>query len=381
MKRLLGASASLAVVSAVVVLPAPAAVAVPAITFGADCPEPPTPGPDPTPTPQPDPPPAPVPECTPRTGQVLRGTHNVRFSVDSGGTVARLRRVEVHLIREDVEPPPTSGLAKVFDFPDFSSAPSSGTYTVTWDTDAATPFNGKYTFEVRAENHSPDSTRATRNRKGILVDNFPEVPARPTVVTATTKGVTVEWKPAPEPDFESFTLYRAKGEGPDDPPRSSDYEPILDTKRNSHLDEVKPGSYWYKVQVTRRSVVTPESGISSVLSERSAKAGTVVEPTPAPSLTPTPVPLASATPEPKRGQPVVVRNKKPPVPDAPFSTILPFDNKEFPGPQETDVLVEPEQAAPPPTPEARRRKTALPAAIGVFMVSAWAVLTRSRVFL
>lgn len=355
-----------------VVMTAVPAWAAPTISFGADCQPTASPAPTPTPTPAPSASPAPPPNCFPLSAQPLRGVHAIVFSADAGN-VDRLQFVQMQIVSEDPSIASPKNPIVRRDYPDVQSAPRSDSFSYNWDTNALTPLNGAYTVEVTAKGRVDDPV-SVKTRKDIRVDNPPLTLAAPEVVASTPSGISIEWAEAPEKDVQVYRLYRARTNDDGDKPSLSEFEPRLDTIQTKSFDDVTiPGYYWYRVQVIRKSVVTPSTGIASALSGRSTP-GFIPRPTPAPTEAGA-TPLPRATPKPLAK--VITLNKPPPVPDAPFSTVLDYGSvdsqgdREAAGPVDSGV-----QADAGPDDSSRRR--ALPAAIGAFMVCAWAVLTRSR---
>lgn len=338
--RILGA---LALMAGGVLFIAPPASAAPVIIF-VDCPNA---TPRPSSSPNPSPTPTPVP-CTPDEGDGLRGTVNLGFSVDSGSSLARLSRVELFILAtEDGIPSPgdpdPGDPVKVWEFPDGPSQPRQRSLNHVWDTNDLTPHNGFYDVKVRAFNHPPDASQATATRADLAVDNVPATPEAPDVVIATQKGVRLKWSEAEEVDALHYRLHWARTSSPDDVPESGDFDDSVqvDDTEYVHLTD-ESGTYWYKLQAFRRSVVASSGAVGSALSARSS-AGVVPEPTPSPDPSANPSSPSPAFPPaggggssggtarrvsfPPLSLPRTTRSA-PAVPDAPFSALLPYDLPE-----------------------------------------------------
>lgn len=264
---------------------------------------------------------------------------------------------------------------KVWQFPE-NSGVRSQTFRFEWDTNELTPYNGRYRIIYRARTRVPNSgTQVVR--EGVFVDNPPRQPAPPVVRSSGNKTFNVEWRPAGEPDLISYTLYRARTNSASEQPKDSAFQVVGTQKGVTKTDQVTdPGAYWYKIQSTRRSFVTAQ-GIGSVLSRRSDEAG--IYATPAPVITAGPAvrsrpgtissggSIAAARPRPG----ALSRN----LPDAPFSTVLDYGDSDKEDGSQSAAEIGGDSGGS--SVDETRRKV-LPIAIGVFMVAAWAVLTRSR---
>lgn len=318
----------------------PPAGAAPQISF-VDCAEA---SPSPSPSPSPIPTEEPSSEsCTPVEGSVVRGTVPIVFEVDTEFG-EDLTEVTLSVVSDDQDPetPDAANPVRVWEGPE---AVEQERFEYAWDSTRIPGFNGRYKIVVHAASEGVNSEPPdTAERVDLRVDNPPQTPARPGVAGVTGEGVEVEWSPAPEPDVLSYTLYRARTDSADQEPDDSAFEAAVVTKKTALLDEVsEPGAYWYKIDVTRRSIVTPDEGISSDRSTRSDEAGEYVPPTPTPDPTEPPddgggggsgdgggtvetTPRPRLTPRPlarpqQRGGP-------PPPSDAPYSDILPYDLPE-----------------------------------------------------
>lgn len=346
-----------------------------------DCSTVPTPTPTLTPPPAPgqtEPPPQPPDNCTPEENEVMSGTRTVAFEVDGGGFPATTREVLAFLIAETKNVPDPGPLDLTCPVPDEApnvdgcqseeGGPESGTYSFTWNANTLTPYNGSYKLrvEARAEPHLTSAVWISDERQKLKVNNAPAGLKAPKILVATENSVTVEWDKGKEPDVLSYTLYRAFTADSKTVPADNKFKAVFTTTATALRDEVgTPGAYWYKVRVTRRSVITPDTGISSPISERSGP-GVVfgLEATPRPEGAPPPPP---PPPPPRRLRPHVA-SRPPPVPDAPFSALLPYDVPD-------DVATEP---TGPDVPEegADPRGPVLPLAVGAFLVSASLALVR-----
>src|SRR5205823_8311468 len=92
------------------------------------------------------------------------------------------------------------------------------------------------------------------------------------LIAPTLASVSIAWDASVVPDVTNYTVYRASTVTATQPAYSS-FSAIGTTTGVSFRDtQVKPGFYWYTVVVTRRSVVTPTTGISSNMSVMSPPA-------------------------------------------------------------------------------------------------------------
>jgi hypothetical protein len=232
-----------------------------------------------------------------------------------------------------------------------------------------TPYNGVYKIRVEADvfgPHASESATAARERESLNVDNPPPTLAAPRILTKTTKSITVGWDATTVPDFRTYTLYRGTGAKT---PTEGQMQPIATPTKTSYQDvKVQAGTFWYAVRVTRRSVLTPQEGISSAMSPISNSV-TIVKPQPlrisnnanvAPSVRRY-IPLRRLT------VPQVDSGKLPPVPDAPYSAYLPYDKS-----QDSAELGTDSSEAGPTDP----RGFVLPVAVGAFLVSSALALGR-----
>jgi hypothetical protein len=323
-------------------------------------------------------------ECTPASNQAIDDKWTIAFTAKAG-SFGKLRRVKLFILSEDpkiaspgqrldgkVDPAKQWGdPGTEADWSSLAKAPNSAELRYDWFTDTLTPYNGKYTIRVEALSHSDaDDDFSVATREHVKVNNPPETPKAPTS-TLGTSAIEVRWAPAPEPDFVSYTLLRARLDSASDTPADDDFTVLEQNLESTKFTDAAPapGTYFYRVRSLRHSVVSKNGAIASADSSSSKAVTVVPPPTPAASTPPplvTLAPIKIATPA-----PAVVR-KPPPVPDAPFSAILPY--KLTPAPPEAseepeEPLVEAEQPAQPAAPP-QSRAAVLPVAIGAFLISA-----------
>lgn len=328
----------------------------------------------PTATPGPD-----VPDnCTPAEESIIRGERTLRFEVDAG-TIGEIRDVRAFLDSEDDDIESPGQVVIECSRPDQAPAEGGcqypdgepeGVFTFPWDSNVVTPHNGAYTFRgwALSEPHAPDPESeedpriAEARRQRLLVDNPPVDLGAPSIIVATENSITLEWDPAPEPDLLSYTVYRAVTADSDTKPKAADFEAVASTTKAALRDEIdEPAAYWYRVRSTRRSVVTPDDGISSALSPTSGPGEVVgLKATPPPEGE---EPLIETQPR----SPIVVPRspgRPPPVPDAPFSAYLPFEATDLPESDDSDTVEEVEEPG-----QEDPRAPFLPMAVGAFLVS------------
>jgi hypothetical protein len=343
------------------------------------------PEPSPTANPQPSASPGPTPgpqACVPAEGSRLTGVVNLSFEVVAD-TARPIERVDLFILADEDLPNPNEGApVDTWTF-DQDDRVDRQTFRYTWDTRALTPHNGKYKVQVIAStynsSHPPQSSapscngrRCTAERRDLRVDNAPATPAAPRIVSKTSTTVSVEWDKAPEPDVLSYQLYRTKTSSPDKVPALAEFKEVASVSTLSVRDEVKSeGTYWYALIVARRSVVTPEQGVRS---------------DPSPISKAAEVKAAADDDDDKPGggggaaapafQPRVVSRlprltvgtgalRPPPVPDAPFSAVLPYDL-----PEGAEEVPEEDPGVTDP------RGPVLPVAVGAFLVSSALALGR-----
>lgn len=335
-----------------------------------------TPGPSPTPSPEPSPTPQ---NCVPDSGSRLTGTLNVQFEVRA--TSSRpISSVKAYIeSQEEGVPKPKNGAPFLSVSYSRSQQVGARAFQFAWDTLTDTPHNGSYKLRVVAsafsnslggsEVHTQEATR-----RDLLVDNPPVGIAAARIVAKTATSVSVEWDPAVEPDVLRYTLYRAMTQNPEEVPEYSAFTEVASLSATNLRDAVQEeGFYWYTVIVTRRSVVTPETGISSVPSPISA-AAEVKEAEKSdddgggsggPKATPVPFRPRVVSKLPSLTLPRVAPRGAPAVPDAPFSAVLPYDV-----PEGGEDIPEPSEPGSDP------RGPVLPVAVGAFLVSSALALGR-----
>ncbi len=365
MKRLLRAIAVAGVFAAASYY-GPAASANHAIVFtpcptgGSPAPTPPE-GPTgptalPTPTPTPKPTPTPVPQdCTPASGERIAGTRDVHFSVGPGN----LTYVRLWILADETAVKNANGGNPVLSDDDPESPADEFDYA--WDSVKTTPLNGKYKLKVEAgaSNFQGQEHKEVEERKNMRVDNPPVAVAAPEIVTTTTSSTTIKWAKAKEADVQSYTVYRAQTDNADKAPSADKLKPIAVVTGTEYRDtKVGKGVFWYAIRVTRRSVVTPEEGISSPLSKLSSGASVRAAPTTGPDSARRAIPYRQLSTVRGKGRP-------PPVPDAPYSAYLPYDDAPESGSTEVE---EPGGGDP--------RGPVLPVAVGAFLVSSALALGR-----
>lgn len=390
MRRQLRGTFAALVFASVLTWSAPAGANDVTISFGCAT------GTSPTPSPSASPQPS-DPDCTPQAGQVVDGTWRIAFTAKAG-SFGRLRNVELFIISEEdsvpspgeepngqVPPVEAWGDKNGSDWADVTTSPNAVTLIYVWDTKRLTPYNGKYTIRVRARSHTDGQNQnqaTTVERKTIRVDNEPAALAAPQATLSETV-VTVTWNAAREPDTKHYIVWRARTDG-DDPPSANAYEAYETNLRGTRLVEslTAAGTYWYKVQVARRSVVASDGVIKSSVSPASAGVTHVVTPPPATPGPPTQSvdPNAGVRTPPPRG-PVIVSRRPPPVPDAPFSAVLPYEDiPEFEEePADTQAAGEAVAVEEPEPQDPGSRTGLLPVAIGAFFVSAALALGRAPI--
>jgi hypothetical protein len=221
---------------------------------------------EPTPAPQ---------NCMPPEGDRIWGTRLIRFSTETDGA-RPLRRVALYILsQEETIASPNGGEPLVEEV--YSRQQDIDSYDVpfSWDSRELTPLNGKYKIRVEVETYQPFSSEihtVARERLNLNVDNPPLSVAAPEIVATTLSSATITWPTAVEMDKLSYTVYRADTKNSTRPAYSA-FKAIGVSQGEGFRDAtVKPGFHWYAVKVTRRSVVTPDTGISSALSPMSAAA-------------------------------------------------------------------------------------------------------------
>jgi hypothetical protein len=326
---------------------------------------PPVDGGEPTPPPGPESTPAPQ-NCMPAQGDRIWGGRKLQFTINEGSynvtnvTLSILSSEENIPSANEGQPVATWGEADVDE---------ETPLTFDWNSFQATPYNGIYkivaTANAKRVTFGQRDHTATAQRVNLRVDNAPN-PVQPPKVIATTLGsVTIEWPRATEPDVTAYTVYRATSESKSVRPSYADFKQVGITSGNAYRDStVQPGIYWYAVRVTRRSVVTPEVGISSPVSNMSG-AAEVQSPKAPPKKTDgkgvEDDPPTRYIPRYRQLAPPRPRTVARALPDAPFAYKLPYDDEakaDF-GAVETGVDEGPTDP----------RGAVLPVAVGMFLVS------------
>ena len=324
---------------------------------------PPTDPPTGQPTPPPNPTPTPAPQnCMPPSGDRIFDTRLLRFDVtpDSG---YNLTTVTLSILNDEKNVPPANKGQPVATWHPDKDTHSFG---YAWNSIEATPYNGKYKVYVTASETNRltgkvQNSNATRSN--LRVDNPPAQLGTPRIIATTVGSVTLEWDPATEPDVISYSVYRATTKSSSPKPGYDDLEPIGLANGAAYRDTtVKPGFHWYATSVTRRSVVTPDTGITSILSPISSAAEVK-------SLKQVQKEEDNGT-APKRV--IAYRDLAPPrprsvlasVPDAPFAYKLPY-NGNTPAAKGGNAVEGSSTEAGAVDP----RGAVLPVAVGLFLVS------------
>jgi hypothetical protein len=278
-------------------------------------------GEQPTPAPQ---------NCMPAEAERIWGTRLIRFSTSTDGA-RPIQRVALFILsQEESIPSPNDGEPVVEET--FARAEDVRAYDTpfSWDSRQLTPYNGKYKIRVEVDTYpaftGSEPHRAARERLNLRVDNAPLSVDAPKVVATTVGSATMNWLGAEEPDVLTYQIYRATTKSSTRPSYSA-FKPVgVATTPGFRDGTVTPGTHWYAIKVTRRSIVTPDSGISSGLSAMSAPA-TVKS-------------LEDLQKESDKGKdyrrPIAFRDLSPPKPssrlagvaDAPFAYKLPYDKDD-----------------------------------------------------
>jgi hypothetical protein len=218
-------------------------------------------------------------DCVPPEGDRIWGDRLLRFEIEDNGY--NIKDVKLLILSQEEDIPSANGGKPVATWtPDNDQR----TFGYDWDSVADTPYNGRYKVAVDSTAAAPftgHQHQASRERIDLRVDNPPKPVAAPKILATTISSVTISWPKATEVDVLSYTIYRAttpeSAKSVKTPPYS-EFRQVGVTATQSFRDStVKPGTQWYSVRVTRRSVVTPEVGVSSALSPVS-KPATVESP-------------------------------------------------------------------------------------------------------
>jgi hypothetical protein len=320
---------------------------------------PPVDGGEPTPPPQPESTPPPQ-NCMPDEGERIWGTRTLQFQIVENRSDVDKVTLSILSMEDNI---PSAGEGKPL--ATWTKADETP-FTFNWDSYQATPYNAYYKVSVYAHARprtlqSGHETKA--ERMNLAVDNAPK-PVPPPKVLATTLGsVTLEWQRAPEPDVTAYTIYRATTESPSIRPSYASFKQVGITTGPAFRDStVHPGTHWYSVRVTRRSVVTPDAGISSPSSQISG-----------PATVQSPKQIEKEKSDPKKPTPqryIPYRQLAPPrprtvarsIPDAPFAYKLPYDTPE--GKADFGAVENGTDEGPTDP-----RGAVLPVAVGMFLVS------------
>jgi hypothetical protein len=295
-------------------------------------------------------------DCMPPEGDRIWGMRALRFSVDEGIRPTREARLYI-LSNEKGLPSANEGNALA------SWTGPEETYSFNWDSVGATPRNGKYKIRVEVESEEPHaggSATIAQERVDMRVDNPPSAVGRPRILATTIGSVTIEWPAAKEPDTTGYTIYRATTNSKSKRPPYSAFRQVGQTTGPAFRNATPPGVHWYTVRVTRRSIITPNTGISSPLSSISGPAEVK-------SLQQIEKAADDGKPAPQRFIPF--RQLAPPrpsgaltgLPDAPFAYKLPY-GKQKPANFGTADEGSEEPGGDP-------RGAVLPLAVGMFLVS------------
>ena len=325
---------------------------------------PPVEGGEPTPEPPPESTPSPQ-NCVPAEGERIWGTRTPEFTVDENRS--DVDKVSLSILSQEENVPSANEGKPLTTWAGADSTP----FSFDWVSNEATPYNGIYKLVVVA--HARPRTlqsehNASAERVNLRVDNAPKPVAPPKVIATTLGSVTLEWTRAPEPDVTAYTIYRATTESTSIRPSYGDFKQVGITEGPAFRDStVQPGVHWYAVRVTRRSVVTPDVGISSPASQMSGPAE-VASPTDDPKdpgkgdggSTPGPVRNIYRRPQSVVRAPSVRARS---IPDAPFAYKLPYDSPEE-GKADFGAVENGTDEGPTDP-----RGAVLPVAVGMFLVS------------
>jgi hypothetical protein len=307
--------------------------------------------------------PTPAPEnCMPIEGDRIWGNRLVRFS-SSTNRFQPMKRIALYIFsQEEAIPHANEGKPLLEELYDRDDDIRNYDSPFTWNSNEATPYNGVYKIRVHADTYesavSDDTHRAYADRVDLRVDNPPKAVPAPKIIAKTLGSVTLQWQAAPEPDVLSYTVYRAFTKTSTKPPYANFKQVGITTGPAYRDTDVSPGFHWYTVNVTRRSVITEETGISSPPSAISDAAQVKSqkelekEGEKGPQRT---IPYRNLGPTPPASRLAGVA-------DAPFKYQLPFDknapesNQSFEGTEEEAGGTDP-------------RGPVLPVAVGMFLVS------------
>lgn len=326
---------------------------------------PPVEGGEPTPEPAPGATPPPQ-NCVPDEGERIWGARTLQFTVDENSS--DVDKVSLSILSQEESIPSANEGKPLTTWAGADSTP----FQFEWVSNEATPYNGIYKLVVTA--HARRRTlqsehNASAERVNLRVDNAPQPLAPPKVIATTIGSVTLEWQRAPEPDVTAYTIYRATTESTSVRPAYRDFKQVGITEGPAFRDStVQPGVHWYSVRVTRRSVVTPDVGISSPASLMSGPAEVASPQAPKPDgkggggagTSSDDAPIRNIYRRPQTVRTPSVRARA--LPDAPFAYKLPYDTPE----ERADFGAVEEGADEGP---ADPRGAVLPVAVGMFLVS------------
>lgn len=324
--------------------------------------------------------------CVPKDGDVVFGTQTLSFSVtNQSGTAptpTRSVKLEIKAYKDSQAADATGSL---FDKSYTRCGRADTDFDVPWDTVGDTPRNGHYqvvvtvgTYATACAGNGPTKTATWPSpiKTGILVDNAPDPVPAPRVIATTSSAISLQWDASNAPDVMRYEVYRAVTSSAKSKPAYKDFALWgVSTSTAFRDSQISPGAYWYAIVVTRRSVVTPDDGISSVMSLMSAP------------VTVAPPPKTSGGSGSNASGPTVKRyiplnrlllpqtdnGALAPVPDAPYSAQLPYGS----GPEEgAGALSGPGGAKSGEAGAMDPRGPVLPVAVGAFLVSAALALGR-----
>jgi hypothetical protein len=315
----------------------------------------------------------------PKSGDRIWGTRTLRFHVVPAN-FQKTHSVGLYIRADEASGARTANNGDPVFSQSFACNQSSGSnaWTVPWDSENDTPYNGKYKVNVTAYFDgtpcgSVQEKSASAERANLLVDNPPDALAPAHIIATTPSTISIGWDASTAPDVTRYAVYRAKTSSATARPQYRDFDPVGYTSSRTFRDQqVLPGVYWYSIVVTRRSVVTTDSGISSGMSAMSQ--GTQIKaPTPAPTRASSggktfhrTIPLSRLALPP-------IASDSPAVPDAPYSAQLPYGDIPEQGSGSVNAAGQPdssEQGASDP------RGPVLPVAVGAFLTSAALALSR-----
>jgi hypothetical protein len=319
---------------------------------------------------------------------VLRGPHTLSFNVFSDG-FQPIRNIKLQVLADNdsgAEDDPQPLLNNAYNC---NNQPSSrNAFLVPWDTATDTPHNGHYKIVVTVDTFANPTCGGTgrstvATRTGLIVDNYPDQLDPPKIIATTQNTISIAWDASTAPDVTRYTVYRALTSSTKAEPSDGQFKFLGYSTSPSYRDDQAsvPAAYWYAVVVTRRSVVTPETGISSPMSDPSqpvyvappppsttggGSGGNILSGSASGSSIRRFIPLNPLVLPPSRNGALA------PVPDAPYSAQLPYGNAPEAGGvgSTSSDSKDSEPGATDP------RGPVLPVAVGAFLVSAALALGR-----